>query len=288
MRAFFKSAYGMYIQILFLLCIFSSFILFFDSTPTMNLLLALLLFMTIGLALFNGILNGLVASLFLLFLMGTTLLVATVKNTTFSSLQLQMLSIDQFVIFGIALIVSVIVAGTIQERTRDVVNEQKRLRYEVEQFVAIDTDTSFDNKKRMQVEIKREMSRVNRHGGSFTLLLVELDHYNEFNQAYGAKEMQHLLMTIGQKANEQLRTTDRKFRYFDNRFAFLLTETPKAHVEIIIEKLALQLQTHQLANGKTVTLSFHISFNEYDDIKKQHSYEQFIEELESEIIFYAM
>ncbi|MEG0470817.1 MAG: diguanylate cyclase [Solibacillus sp.] len=288
MRAFFKSAYGIYIQILILLCIFSSFILIFDSTPMMNILLALLLFMTIGLALFNGILNGLVASLLLLFFMGTTLLVAAIKNTTFSSLQLQMLSIEQFVVFGIVLIVSVIVAGMIQERIRDVMNDQKRLRYEVEQYVSIDTDTSFDNKKRMQVEIKREMSRVNRYGGSFSLLLVELDHYNEFNQAYGSKEMQHLLEVIGQKVNEQLRLTDRKFRYYDNRFAFLLTETPQAHVEIIIEKLALQLQTHQLTNGKTVTLSFHISFNEYDNIKKQHSYDQFIEELESEIIFYAM
>ncbi|MGE7023829.1 diguanylate cyclase domain-containing protein [Solibacillus cecembensis] len=244
--------------------------------------------MTIGLALFNGILNGLVASLLLLFFMGTTLLVAAIKNTTFSSLQLQMLSIEQFVVFGIVLIVSVIVAGMIQERIRDVMNDQKRLRYEVEQYVSIDTDTSFDNKKRMQVEIKREMSRVNRYGGSFSLLLVELDHYNELNQAYGSKEMQHLLEVIGQKVNEQLRLTDRKFRYYDNRFAFLLTETPQAHVEIIIEKLALQLQTHQLTNGKTVTLSFHISFNEYDNIKKQHSYDQFIEELESEIIFYAM
>ncbi|MEG0472687.1 MAG: diguanylate cyclase [Solibacillus sp.] len=284
MRAFFKSAYGLYAQILILVCVYSFFILFFDSTPTMNLLLLII----IGWSLFNGILNGLVASLLLLFLIGTTLLIMTVKNTTFSSLQLQMLSIDQFVFFGAALIVSVVVAGTIHERIREVMNDQQRLRYEVEQFVSIDTDTSFDNKKRMQVEIMREMSRVNRHGGSFSLLIIELDHYKEFNQAYGSKEMQHLLKMIGQKTNELLRTTDRKFRYLDNRFAFLLTETPKAHVEIIIEKMAVQLQTHQLSNGKTVTLSFHISFNEYDDSKKQHSYDQFIEELENEIIFYAM
>ncbi|WP_157764826.1 diguanylate cyclase domain-containing protein [Solibacillus sp. R5-41] len=254
----------------------------------MNLLLVFLMFIIIGLALFNGTLNGLVASLLLIFLIGTTILIMSVKNTTFSSLQFQMLSIEQFFIFGVALIVSVVVAGNIHERISEVMNDRKRLRYEVEQFVSIDTDTSFDNKKRMQVEIKREMSRVNRHGGSFSLLLVELDHYKEFNKAYGSKEMQHLLMTIGQKANELLRTTDRKFRYLDNRFAFLLTETPKAHVEIIIEKLSILLQTHQLTNGKTVTLSFHISFNEYDDLLKQHSYEQFIEELESELIYYAM
>ncbi|ATP40940.1 hypothetical protein CSE16_13260 [Solibacillus sp. R5-41] len=288
MRAFFKSAYGIYTQLLVTLGIFSSLILFFNSTSTMNLLLVFLMFIIIGLALFNGTLNGLVASLLLIFLIGTTILIMSVKNTTFSSLQFQMLSIEQFFIFGVALIVSVVVAGNIHERISEVMNDRKRLRYEVEQFVSIDTDTSFDNKKRMQVEIKREMSRVNRHGGSFSLLLVELDHYKEFNKAYGSKEMQHLLMTIGQKANELLRTTDRKFRYLDNRFAFLLTETPKAHVEIIIEKLSILLQTHQLTNGKTVTLSFHISFNEYDDLLKQHSYEQFIEELESELIYYAM
>lgn len=288
MRAFFKSVYFIYIQIMILLGTLSSFVLFFESTSSMNLLLALLLFIIIGLSLFNGTLNGLVASLLLLFLMGTTLLIMSVKKTTFNSFQFQMLSIEQFVVFGLVLIMSVIIAGAIQERVREVMNDRERLRYEVEQFVSIDTETSFDNLKRMKLEINREMSRVNRHGGSFSLLMVELDHYKEFNQAYGSKEMQHLLLIIGQKANDLLRTTDRKFRYLDNRFAFLLTETPKAHVEIIIEKLAAQLQTHQLTNGKTVTLSFHISFNEYDSLKKQQSYEQFIEELESEIMFYEM
>lgn len=248
-------------------------------------LLAIIVFSVMIITFFTGTLGGLIFSLMIIFCAGTLLLLQATTNFVGNW---QTISNTLFIQFGIVLIVTILLAGMIQEKITTLYKQVDKYKRELEQFVSIDSETSFDTNQRMEIEVKREMNRVNRHDGTFILLMLQIDFYHEFLQTYGNKELQHLLESIGSKINQTVRNTDRKFRVKENRLAILLIETKKTYIEIIINNLSEQLCEHELLNGKKVTISFHISFDEFNREMKGVDYEAFIENLENEIIFYAM
>ncbi|HAM80015.1 GGDEF domain-containing protein [Ornithinibacillus bavariensis] len=279
-------------HLLFKICLLvASYILMFDflwSNGQVGKLLFLLYGVITVMALFFGTLLSLIISLLFLFAIGSVLLYLGLQNIEYGGFYNEFLTMEHFVFFGVGLLVTDLIGGSIQEQHRKVALERNRLRQEVKHFVAVDPDTSFDNAERMEIEIKREMNRINRYGGKFTILLLELDYYKEFLKAYGQKELDHLLKGIGEKVSNSLRFSDKKYRYRNNKFAFLLIETTKDNVEIVADKLAEQLKTHQLLNGRMVTLTFHISFEEYNEQMKDINYLEFVQEVDKETVFYDL
>ncbi|MBC5636405.1 GGDEF domain-containing protein [Ornithinibacillus sp. BX22] len=279
-------------QLLLKICLLvASYLVMFDFLWTNGQVGKLLFLLYVGItfiALFMGTLVGLIISLFFLFVVGSILLYNGFQSLGYREVYTEFLTIEHFVFYGVGLLIADLISGSIQEQHRRIVLERNRFRQEVKQFVAVDPDTSFDNRERMEIEIKREMNRVIRYGGKFTFLVLELDYYQEFLKTYGRKEVEHLMKVMGEKVRKSLRFSDRKYRYRDNKFAFLLMETGKDKVEIVADKLAEQLRNHQLLNGKTVTLTFHISFEEYHDQMKEVAYLEFVQEVDRETVFYAL
>ncbi|MEK3766286.1 MULTISPECIES: diguanylate cyclase domain-containing protein [unclassified Solibacillus] len=280
-----KKNYDLLIQVFCLVCIQLLFLYIIDPNELEQLLLVVLLVIVIAVTLFTSTLGGLMFSLFIIFGAGTILLL---QSTTMLIGNWQTIKVNQFLQFGVILIISILLAGSIQEKITMLMKVNEKLKKDLQQFVSIDLDTSFDSAQRMEVEVKRELSRIKRHGGRFTLLLFQIDYFEEFQQVYGEKEVQHLLKTIGRRVNDIVRTSDSKFRVSDNRFALLLIETKKSSIEIILNNLAIGLQEHELLNGKKVTLTFHMSFEECSSKSGDIEYKTLMNNLEREIIFYAM
>lgn len=279
-------------HLLFKICLLvASYILMFDFLWT-NGQVGKLLFLLYGvitvMALFFGTLLSLIISLLFLFAIGSILLYLGLQNIEYGGFYIEFLTMEHFVFYGVGLLVTDLIGGSIQEQHRKVTLERNRLEQEIKHFVAVDPDTSFDNAERMEIEIKREMNRINRYGGKFTILLLELDYYKEFLKTYGQKELDHLLKGIGEKISKSLRFSDKKYRYRKNKFAFLLIETSKDNVEIVADKLAEQLKIHQLLNGRIVTLTFHISFEEYNEQMKDIDYLEFVQGVDKETVFYDL
>lgn len=269
----------------------ASYIVMFDFLWTDGQVGKLLFLLYVGItfmALLLGTLVGLIISLFFLFIVGSILLYIGFQNLEYSEVYMEFLTMEHFVFYGVGLLITDLIGGSIQEQHRRIVLARNRFRQEVKQFVAVDPDTSFDNAERMEIEIKREMNRVIRYGGKFTFLVLELDYYQEFLKTYGRKEVENLMKVLGGKVRNSLRSSDRKYRYRDNKFAFLLMETGKDKVEVVADKLGEQLRNHQLLNGKTVTLTFHISFEEYNDQMKEVAYLDFVQEVDRETVFYVL
>lgn len=217
-------------------------------------------------------------------------IIVVVRSTTFEGqawLSEQSFSMTLLLLFAVMLVVVFSTAAYLHAQLKGLAKQNERMQHQVADLVAVDVETHFDNGKRMYQEVDREVKRVHRHGSRFTLLFLQFDHYKEFLKAYGEKEMQHFLLTLAQKVNETLRNSDYKYRYSNEKFAFLLVETPKQDVEFVIEKLHEQLREHELLNGRKVTLAFHISFEEYN-AQNEESAREFIQNLERETVFYAM
>lgn len=251
-------------------------------------LLFLIYFVISMIALFFGTLRSLLFTIVYLFFLGSTLSFVSIQHMNQTYLDIQTLSLQHFMIYGIGLLFTNLIGGAIHQQYRKVVLENNQLKQEVQLLVAVDPITHFDNAKRLELEVNREMKRVNRHGGKFTILFLQLDYYNEFLSVYGQKEMEFLLQTIGEKVESVLRFSDKKFRFNENKFAFILIETGKSDVNFVADKLATSLQEHKLSNGRTVTLEFHISYEEYNGMMKDADYMEFIQSVEKETVYYNL
>lgn len=268
--------------IFFLICIhFPAYILFSEGSAGKLLYGFLVLFVCISLLM--GSVTGLYCSLVFLFVVGTFLFYFSFTNSPIIFDDV-VFPLPLFLAFGFALIVLVLLAGGIHDRIVEQAIEIRRLKEEVRQYVAVDVETGFDNKHRMAIEIQSEMKRVERYGGAFTLVLLQMDYFENFKRLYGEKETSHLLSSLAESMEKTIRLTDRKFRYENDRFALLLTNTDDQYVDVIYDKLAERITNHQLLNGKYVSLSFrsgHIVFNKDAGVR---DYETLFSQVESEMV----
>jgi diguanylate cyclase (GGDEF)-like protein len=89
----------------------------------------------------------------------------------------------------------------------------------------VDGLTQLYNSRHFYVQLKSETERSNRYGQPLTLLLLDLDNFKAFNDAYGHVEGDQVLSRLGQVVKRCLRETDSAYRYGGEEFTILLPMT---------------------------------------------------------------
>lgn len=87
-----------------------------------------------------------------------------------------------------------------------------------------DSLTSLYNNGFLQILIDREIQRTQRYGSKFTLALLDVDNFGEYNAKYGALKADLMLQKIARLAAENLRGTDLVARYTGDVFAIVMPE----------------------------------------------------------------
>lgn len=220
-----------------------------------ELLLAIFLLALIFIALRFGIIAGLYSSLVFLFIIGSAIFYIQLTNNSsiFVPLDLKM---SVFFMYGISIIVLVIIAGRINELLRDIAKETAELKEKVSKYVAIDLNSGFDNRYRLEKDIVSEIKRANRSEKSYVFLLLQIQHINNFEKLYGENETANLIKGLAKNINRVMRLTDKKYRFDKEHFALILPETTNEYIHVIYEKLSNNMKEHELLNGNLVTLSF--------------------------------
>ncbi|MBK3494632.1 diguanylate cyclase [Viridibacillus sp. YIM B01967] len=250
-----------------------------------GVLLYTFLLILIVVTLIFGTVTGLYFSLIFIFVIGSVLLYFNFASSTLAiSLTLPL---QVFFMYGVMLIILVLIAGRLHEIIISQEKLTQRLQAEVREFIAVDVETGFDNNYRMGLAVKEEMMRVDRYGKSFTLILLQIDHLKDFKKLYGEKEQKNLLKELAQTMDKAMRLTDKKFRYDKDRFAILLTETGGGSIDLVIDKLASKIKTHQLLNGKYVTLTFRTGYFVYEP-RLDTTFEEIVSRVESEMVSHEL
>lgn len=235
--------------------------------------------------LFFGTVLGLFGSLITIFIVGSIVLFLTFTNSTAIEISIPLIHLF---FYGVSMVILILFSGSIHNYVEQKSKELQQLQFEIEQFVAIDPATGFDNKTRMIYEVQSEMNRVNRYGGAFTFILLQLDYIEEFEKLYGNKEKKYLMEILAKKIDETMRSTDRKFRYAPNKLALLLTNTDDESVDVIYQKIIASIRNHQLLSGKYVSLTFHGSHVVYKKERGINNFEQLFHQVESELMMHAL
>ncbi|MCK9364639.1 MAG: diguanylate cyclase [Syntrophales bacterium] len=166
------------------------------------------------------------------------------------------------------------VARDITERKRigeALQNSENRYR----ELSIVDDLTQLYNSRHFYFQLKIELDRSNRYEQPLTLLLLDLDNFKVFNDAYGHVEGDQVLMRLGQVVKRCLRETDFAFRYGGEEFTILLPMTTSADAAITAERIRTEFkkETFSPVPGEDVHVTLSIGLAQY---KPQEAMKAFV------------
>jgi diguanylate cyclase (GGDEF)-like protein len=115
--------------------------------------------------------------------------------------------------------------------------ELERLNAEVQRLSIIDELTHLFNRRGLFEMGHREVERAKRFGKPLSAIMLDIDHFKQFNDSYGHAVGDKVLEEVAVRCNEQLRKVDIFARYGGEEFSVLLPETKIADARVIAERL---------------------------------------------------
>ena len=145
--------------------------------------------------------------------------------------------------------------------------ENARLYAEAEQRARIDQLTGLWNRRHLEERIQVEIGRHSRYGGTFSLIILDLDFFKAFNDSYGHLAGDRLLKQLGAVMKDAIRTTDEAFRYGGDEFAILLPQTTLRDAYEVAERVRDQVASEIKVDGVSVTASFGLASWPVDGVR---------------------
>lgn len=102
--------------------------------------------------------------------------------------------------------------------------------------------TGLGNRGAYDKAIRREIDFAKRHDTSFSLLMIDVDHFKRINDQYGHPAGDSVLVKLSQLMIKLNRSTDQVFRYGGEEFVMMLNYTPLDGAKLVAERLRQQVE----------------------------------------------
>ncbi|MGB2799081.1 MAG: PAS domain S-box protein, partial [Dehalococcoidia bacterium] len=102
---------------------------------------------------------------------------------------------------------------------------------------ATDELTGLFNRRQFYDVLESEMNRMQRYGGCFTLAMLDLDDFKEYNDRFGHTNGDAVLRSLAQMFKTVLRKPDMAFRYGGDEFTVILPSTDAVKAKNIIDRI---------------------------------------------------
>ncbi|GAC1333338.1 MAG: hypothetical protein NVSMB17_13650 [Candidatus Dormibacteria bacterium] len=109
--------------------------------------------------------------------------------------------------------------------------------------------TGLANRRRLEAELSREMSRAARGGTPLSMLMLDLDHFKDFNDEMGHPQGDQHLRDTSRLWLAELRDSDLLVRFGGEEFAVILPNTGAAEAHRIANRLRDATPHGQTASG---------------------------------------
>lgn len=133
--------------------------------------------------------------------------------------------------------------GIIAEQLATVI-ENSRLFEHVEKLSITDSLTGLFNHRYFYERLSEEISRAQRFGKSFALLMLDIDRFKDFNDTYGHQAGDTVLKTVAQIIQENIRSIDIASRYGGEEMTIILPETELEGAKIIADRILISISKY--------------------------------------------
>lgn len=142
----------------------------------------------------------------------------------------------------------------VSERTSELVAANSRL----ETLAITDPLTGAFNRRHLFDLLEAESKRIQRTGGTMSLLMLDVDYFKRINDTHGHLIGDGVLRTLVERCQEIARATDAVCRYGGEEFAVLLPVTGLEGAEMMGERLRSAVSDEPMAFGD-ITLRVTVS-----------------------------
>lgn len=132
----------------------------------------------------------------------------------------------------------------------------------------IDPLTELPNRRAFNQELARRFAELHRDHHEVSLLVLDIDHFKQFNDTYGHTAGDQVLHQVARALTATMRESDLVSRYGGEEFAIVLPNTDLAQGVRAAERARLAVEREQImldGNAVTVTLSVGVAEGLRDD-----------------------
>jgi diguanylate cyclase (GGDEF)-like protein len=109
--------------------------------------------------------------------------------------------------------------------------------------------TGLYNRRMLERRLEMEWERTNRFNSVLACIMLDVDHFKQFNDEHGHLVGDEVLRHAGKVLGEQVRRVDTIARFGGEEFAVLLPRTDKTEAYAVAEKLRIALAESELAKS---------------------------------------
>jgi diguanylate cyclase (GGDEF)-like protein len=129
---------------------------------------------------------------------------------------------------------------------------------ELERLSVTDGLTGLTNHRALMQRLGDEAVRSRRTGRPFTLLMCDVDHFKDYNDAFGHPAGDAVLKSISDILLETTRAVDCAARYGGEEFAVILTETELSGAMEVAERIRKRVESTEFPSRR-VTISIGVA-----------------------------
>jgi diguanylate cyclase (GGDEF)-like protein len=145
----------------------------------------------------------------------------------------------------------------------DAMNERLRNQNEdLERLSTSDALTGLHNRRFLTQRLSEELVRSYRHKGSFAVLMVDVDEFKKYNDAFGHPAGDDVLKKVAAILLSSTRSVDCTARYGGEEFAVLLTDSAGDVAVEVAERIRARVASQEFP-GRRITVS--IGLAEFPD-----------------------
>ena len=134
----------------------------------------------------------------------------------------------------------------------------------LQELSELDALTSIANRRRFEETLAREWRRATRDALPLSLIMIDIDYFKDFNDAYGHQVGDECLRRVAGEIGEAItRTGDLVARYGGEEFAAILPSTPSrgaiAVAELLRQRVERMATRHPKSPAGVVTISLGVA-----------------------------
>ena len=115
--------------------------------------------------------------------------------------------------------------------------ENARLVEKMRELSITDELTGLNNRRHFYEVIETEMGRTQRYGHSFSVAMLDLDGFKEYNDRFGHTNGDAVLRSLGASLRSLLRKSDTAFRYGGDEFTIIMPATDADRAKKIVDRI---------------------------------------------------